>query len=90
MFLVRLLATALFACAIAVPAFAQEPAPTETGRYGRGDGAGRIDDRTASGLTGVNAVPQLPRVTPDPDGNPFKLIAGDFKNFFSARHRAAP
>ena len=32
----------------------------------------------------VNAVPQLPRVTPIVDGNPFKLVAGDFKNFFSA------
>ena len=52
-------------------------------RNGRVDRAGRIDGRTASGGSG-NAVPQLPRVTPTLEGNPFKLGASDFKIFFRA------
>ena len=79
---VRLLATALFACAIAVPAFAQEPVPTEP--------ADTVAATAPDGTTPeqrppapVNAVPQLPRVTPAPEGNPLKLVASDFKHFFS-------
>jgi membrane-associated phospholipid phosphatase len=82
MFRVRLLATALFACAIAVPAFAQEPVPTEP--------ADTVAATAPDGTTPeqrppspVNVVPQLPRVTPAPEGNPLKLVASDFKNFFS-------
>jgi membrane-associated phospholipid phosphatase len=82
MFRVRLLATALFACAIAVPAFAQEPVPTEP--------ADTVATATPDGPTSeqlpappVNAVPQLPRVSHDAEGNPLKLVASDFKNFFS-------
>lgn len=78
---VRLLATALLACAIAVPAFAQEPAtePADTVAATAPDGA------TPEQLPapGTNAVPQLPRVSHDPEGNPLKLAALDFKNFFS-------
>jgi membrane-associated phospholipid phosphatase len=82
MFQVRLLATALFVCAIAVPAFAQEPAPTEpadTVAAAAPDGT-TPEQRPAPP---VNPVPQLPRVSQDPEGNPLKLVASDFKNFFS-------
>jgi len=79
---VRVLATAVFVCSIAVPAFAQEPVPTEstdTVATAAPDGA------KAEQLTppGVNGIPQLPRVSQDPEGNPLKLAASDFKNFFS-------
>ncbi len=82
MFRVRLLATALFACAIAVPAFAQEPVPTEPADTV----ATAPDGSTTEQLPAppVNAAPQLPRVSHDPEGGPLKLIASDFKNFFSA------
>ena len=83
MSLVRLLASGLFVCAIAVPAFAQEPVPAETPDT---VAATTPDESTPEQLpaTAGNAVPQLPRVTTIVDGNPFKLSAGDFKNFFSA------
>jgi len=82
MFRARPLATAVFVCAIAVPAFAQEPVPAEpadTVATGAPDGA-TAEQRPASP---VNAIPQLPRVSHDPEGNPLKLVASDFKNFFS-------
>lgn len=82
MFRVRLLATALFACAIAVPAFAQEPVPAEpadTVATAAPDGA-TTEQRPAPP---ANTVPLLPRVSHDPEGNPLKLVASDFKNFFS-------
>jgi membrane-associated phospholipid phosphatase len=82
MFSIRLLASALFACAIAVPAFAQEPVPAETPdtvatNAPDGSAAEQVPVTTGSPL-------QLPRGTEMIDGNPFKLAAGDFKNFFSA------
>jgi len=82
MFQVRLLACAFFVSAIAVPAFAQEPVPTES--------TDTVATTAPDGTTteqhpapGPNAVPQLPRVSHDPEGNPLKLVAGDFKHFFS-------
>ncbi|HEX6163161.1 MAG TPA: phosphatase PAP2 family protein [Vicinamibacterales bacterium] len=81
MFAVRLLASAVFACAIAVPAFAQEPVPaeaTDTVAANAPDGA------TAEQVgTPPNIPLRLPPETVIVDGNPFKLSAGDFKNFFS-------
>jgi membrane-associated phospholipid phosphatase len=79
---VRILASALFACAVAVPAFAQEPVPAETPDT---VAAHTPDGATAEQLPAApgSAVPQLPRGTQIVDGNPFKLAAGDFKNFFS-------
>jgi membrane-associated phospholipid phosphatase len=79
---VRILASALFACALAVPAFAQEPVPAETPDTVASHAP---DGSTAEQLPAApaSAVPQLPRVTQIVDGNPFKLSAGDFKNFFS-------
>ena len=83
MFSVRLLASSLFVCAIAVPAFAQAPVPAEapdTVASTAPDGASPEQRPVSCG----NAVPQSPRETQIVDGNPFKLSAGDFKNFFSA------
>jgi membrane-associated phospholipid phosphatase len=82
MFKVRILATVLCSFALAAPAFAQEPAPAPTA----GDVAAVAPDGSADGqATAASAatIPQLPRVTPIPEGNPFKLSAGDFKHFFS-------
>jgi len=82
MFLARLLATALFACALAAPAFAQEPVPAEpadTVATAAPDGTAP-DQRPAPP---VNLPPQMSRVSQDPEGNPLKLVASDFKNFFS-------
>jgi membrane-associated phospholipid phosphatase len=82
MFRARLLATALFACAIAVPAFAQEPVPAEPADTAA---TAAPDDATTEQRPAppANTVPQLPRVSHDPEGNPLKLVASDFKNFFS-------
>lgn len=79
----RLLATALFACAIAVPAMAQEPVPAETPdtvAANAPDGSSPEQLPAGGGLT----IPQLPPATVIVDGNPFKLSAGDFRNFFSS------
>lgn len=79
---VRIVASALFACVIAVPALAQEPVPApNTGENVAAAPDGTVDGQ-APAATGP-AVPQLPRVMV-PEGNPFKLSAGDFKHFFSA------
>jgi membrane-associated phospholipid phosphatase len=77
-FRVRFVATALFACAIAVPAFAQEPVPAE---------APAVVAATApDGSSPEQAPVEIPPLSPETvmvGGNPLKLIAGDFKNFFS-------
>lgn len=81
MFSIRILASALFACAIAVPALAQEPVPAEapeTVAANAPDGSA-----TEQGPVTTGSPIQLPRGTEMIDGNPFKLVAGDFKNFFS-------
>jgi membrane-associated phospholipid phosphatase len=83
MFQVRILACALFVCAIAAPAVAQEPVPvdpTDTVATTAPDGA-KAEQLPPPGVT---ADPRLPRVSQDPEGNPLKLVASDFKNFFSA------
>jgi membrane-associated phospholipid phosphatase len=77
---VRLFASALFAVAVAVPAFAQEPLPPENADTVAA-AAPAVPDGSADGQSGV---PQLPRVSPVPQTNAFKLVASDFKNFFSA------
>ena len=80
MFSARLLASALFACAIAVPAFAQEAAPAESP-----DTVAATAPAPAPGDQAAAPAPsplRMPRETVIVDGNPFKLSAGDFKNFF--------
>lgn len=82
MFAVRLLASAVFACAIAAPAFAQEPVPaesTDTGAATAPDAA--TDEQSGSPVPNQPLI--LPRDSVIIDGNPFKLSAGDFKHFFS-------
>src|SRR5215213_9069396 len=82
MFTIRIAAT-FVALAIAVPAFAQEAAPAPNS----GDVVATAPDVSAEGqATAATAavIPQLPRVTFVPEGNPFKLSAGDFKRFFRA------
>jgi membrane-associated phospholipid phosphatase len=82
MFAVRLLASAVFACAIAAPAFAQEPVPAES----TDTAAANAPDAAAAEQSGI-PVPNQPLILPREsviiDGNPFKLSAGDFKHFFS-------
>jgi membrane-associated phospholipid phosphatase len=70
-------------CAIAVPALAQEPVPTEKPDTVAAT-APAPDGATTEQLPpgGASAIPQLPRVTQLIEGNPLKLSAGDFKNFF--------
>jgi len=79
---IRPLACALFACAIAVPAFAQEPAvpASEVAAVSTPDGS--TEAQLPAG--GVSGVTQLPREMSKPDGNAFRLMGGDFKHFFSA------
>ena len=81
MFKVRILATA-FAFACAVPAFAQEQAPASTAADAAATPDGSTESQTAVASAAV--IPQLPRVTPVPETNFFRLSAGDFKHFFSA------
>ena len=79
---VRILACAIFTCAFAVPAFAQEPVPAETpDTVAAAAPDGTLTEQALAAA--ANDIPQLPRVTHIVDGNPFKLSAGDFKNFFS-------
>ena len=78
---IRLVASLVFACAVAVPAFAQESAPVEkpdTVAASAPDDSSTEQQAPPGGLT----IP-LPSSTEFVDGNPFKLVAGDFKNFFS-------
>jgi membrane-associated phospholipid phosphatase len=77
----RLFASAFFAVAMAVPAFAQEAAPAE-------QNVDTVAAATAEPATGDPQLPkpgtlQLPLTSPEQSSNPFKLVAGDFKNFFS-------
>jgi membrane-associated phospholipid phosphatase len=78
---IRLVASLVFACSVAVPAFAQESAPVEkpdTVAASAPDESSTQQPAAPGGLT----IP-LPSSTEFVDGNPFKLVAGDFKSFFS-------
>ena len=82
MFKIRILATA-FAFACAVPALAQEQVPASpTGETAAATPDGSTEPQATVASAAV--IPQLPRVTPVPESNFFKLSAGDFKHFFSA------
>ncbi|MBY0493158.1 MAG: phosphatase PAP2 family protein [Cyanobacteria bacterium] len=84
MFPGRFFASALFVCAIAVPAFAQEPVPAETPDTVAATAPDEsLTEQAPAAAANINDIPQLPRGTHIVDGNPFKLSAGDFKNFFS-------
>lgn len=78
----RFVTGALFVCAFAVPAVAQEPVPAETQEavaVATPDGASAVQAPVIAGST----IPQLPRATVFEEGNPFKLTAVDFRKFFS-------
>ena len=93
MFHVRHFACALIACAIAVPAYAQETAnpttevaavtpTTDVATVATPDGS--PDPQLP--VTGRPDAPQPPRALTglEPEGSPLRLAARDFKNFFSA------
>src|SRR5262245_47421951 len=83
MFHVRILASALFALSMAVPALAQETAAPPATEIASASPVSTTDAEQrppAAPLT----IPQLPAESPIKGGNVFKLSAGDFKNFFSA------
>ena len=81
----RVFASVLFALTLAVPAFAQDPVPAPEGEVASAAPAG-ADDAQAPRPTGLTIpeIPQLPAASPFVEGNPLKLSAGDFKNFFSS------
>ena len=79
-----LLASALVALSVAVPAYAQETnttTPVSEAAATSPDGSSSTGGQLPPG--GLR-IPQLPAESPIIDGNPFKLSAGDFKNFFSS------
>jgi membrane-associated phospholipid phosphatase len=80
MYPARLLACTLFALAIAAPALAQAPVPAENA--GEVASTSAPDGSADAQLPGATAAPQLPRVSPVPETNALKLVAGDFKHFF--------
>jgi membrane-associated phospholipid phosphatase len=84
---VRLVAIALFACLLAVPAFAQAPQPVESSDTPAstapdGTHAGGPEAIAQLPPAGRLTIPQLPPAGDFVDGNVFKLSAGDFMNFF--------
>lgn len=83
----RLLACSVTALTLATPALAQEPLPVDQARAeataetpGTGDAAAGQLPRPGLPLP-TDLV--LPRIGGDGSGNLFKLVASDFKNFFS-------
>lgn len=78
MFHVRPFAIALFVCSLAVPAFAQAPAEGTDAAV-----AATAPDGASAETQPPLVIPQLPVKSEIVDGNPFKLSAGDFRNFFS-------
>src|SRR5690349_12510554 len=79
-FMFRLLATALFAFVMALPAYAQAPIPPETPGDVVATPAPEATTAAAEQIPGTG-IPQLPRVM-TPESNALKLTAGDFKHFF--------
>lgn len=83
MHVLRFAVSALFLCALAVPAAAQEPLPAEY----PGDStaaASAPEDQSAASPQLIRPLPvDLQPATNIQTGNVFKLAAGDFKNFFS-------
>ena len=78
----RLFASALVALSLAVPAYAQEPVPAPEGAVATTAPTGTEDPQRLP--PPALEIPKLPVESPI-GGNPFKLAASDFKNFFSAQ-----
>jgi membrane-associated phospholipid phosphatase len=83
MFDLRLFAIALFACSLAVPTYAQSPAPENADNTAATSTAPDGATADAQGQPPL-VIPQLPQASEIGEGNALKLVAGDFKNFFSA------
>jgi membrane-associated phospholipid phosphatase len=77
-----LLASTLVALSLAVPAYAQEPVPAPAGDVAAATPVAADPNEAQLPPAGLK-IPQLPAGMSIVDGNPFKLSAGDFKNFFS-------
>lgn len=83
----RYAACLVIASALATPVLAQEPLPVDSARADANAGTAAADDQ----LAGQLPRPGLPQPTDiittsttDPEtGSVFKMVAGDFKNFFS-------
>ena len=78
----RFFASALVALSLAVPAYAQEPVPAPEGAVATTAPTGTEDPQRLP--PPALEIPKLPVESPI-GGNPFKLAASDFKNFFSAQ-----
>ena len=78
----RLFASTLFAVAVAVPAFAQEAPPADPVDAIAAATAAAPDDSGDPQLPRPGTL-QMPLTSPEQSSNPLKLVAGDFKNFFS-------
>ena len=85
--MLRVLASTLVVLSLAVPAYAQESVPAPEGAVAAAAPAGTEDPQQLppTGLTipklPAGEAPKMPVGSPI-GGNPFKLAAGDFKNFF--------
>jgi membrane-associated phospholipid phosphatase len=84
MHLLRFAACSLLCCAMAVPASAQEPVPVENSGNATATVVMPAGDQAATGSQVVRPAPvELPETSDVETRNVFKLVAGDFKNFFS-------
>jgi hypothetical protein len=81
MHVLRLTVCSLVFCALTVPAWAQEPLPTEN--PGDTTGAATAPDAEQIVLPPTARPAELPPATAVETTNVFRLSAGDFKNFFS-------
>ena len=79
----RLFASTLVAVAMAVPAFAQEPAPAAPNGEVVATNTAAAPDASGEPQLPKPGTLQLPSTSPVQSSNPFKMVAGDFKNFFS-------
>lgn len=75
----RISAITLVVLALAAPAFAQAPLPSEAPANAA---ATTAPETSAPAAEQAGGVPQLPRTLPLPEPNALKLTAGDFKHVF--------
>ena len=78
----RLFASTLVAVAMAVPAFAQEAAPPTENVDTVAVATPAVPDGSTEQVSKPGSL-QIPSTSPVQSSNPFKVVGGDFKNFFS-------
>ena len=80
----RYIAAVAISLVVAAPALGQEPLPTETARVEAAGSETASPDGTDQQVPrpGIPLPPQMVEAN-QPEGSFFKLVAGDFKNFFS-------